>query len=302
MASRRGDRGADGRGAVSTTLARALATPMPRRRAVRLVGAIARRALRSRACGRGRSARRRVAGPPGVDTLRVRTYGPASRSHLARSLASTAARLPRGTAVCGHADKWLRVQEGLPGDERSSFRASRFPTSTAATNVRLLQVAGSSGTPATHGDRAASSNARRAQRVPQHLLSRKGTYCCGPKQHRASAATRRRGAAADVGAQGKPEMMCCTEPSQCATQTDRTGTAPRGARQVCCPEDRVVPFGGQPTRAASPGYLSLGRQARSAGRWRGRVAVAGATRLCGSGKCVVRCFLDRRSRDGARRS
>ena len=261
------------------TLARALATPMPRRRAVRLVGASL--VALSVPGMRPRSIRSAHRGPPGVDTCAtnertcLKDIGAEPREYCCPA--------PAWNRVCGTRKNGYACKK-VCQETKKQFPCETLPDKYGWTNgVCCIRKFGNACDP--RGPRSIFKCKKGTEKC-RNTCCPKGTYCCGPK-NTGVCCDKKKGSCCNVGARGKPEMMCCTEPSQCATQADRTGTAPRDARQVCCPEDRVVPFGGSRT-CCPPGYLSLGGKLVQPAGGEGGLCCR-SDKVCGSGKGRTCC-------------
>jgi hypothetical protein len=110
------------------------------------------------------------------------------------------------------------------------------------------------------------------------------SYCCN--EQKGLCCDKKRGACCNT-ARG---WGCCNHPNVCVRLADESGTLPKGAHPVCCPEGRVVRIKGVAKSCCPPGYVTLGgKLVVSAGLPGGGGLCCREDKVCGSGKDVTCC-------------
>lgn len=110
------------------------------------------------------------------------------------------------------------------------------------------------------------------------------SYCCN--EQRGICCDKKRGSCCNT-AHG---FGCCNEPNVCVRLADETGTLPRDAKPVCCPEARVVRLSGKPKSCCPPGHVSLGgKLVVGVGLPSGGGLCCLESKVCGSGKAITCC-------------
>lgn len=118
----------------------------------------------------------------------------------------------------------------------------------------------------------------------------KGKFCCDEKK--GLCCTKKGGGCCNSGTGGVERWICCNAPNRCARLGDVSGFAPAGTPSVCCPPDRVA----SPKKATStccpPGYKSLGGKFLApAGSSGGLCCRKEST--CGKGAGITCCASDK---------